>query len=106
MAERRRGILVTVGLIMVLVALWVVPVLLGSDRAEPFAGTDAQATALIEDTGYQPWITPVFDAGGEVASGLFALQAAVGAAVVAYIIGRWHGRSLARRQDRTEPIPD
>lgn len=101
MAERTRGVVLTLGLLAAVVALWVVPMLLGSSLDEPFAGTDAQATALVEETGYQPWFTPIFQPSGEVEAGLFALQAALGAALLAYILGRWHCRRLRRARGAT-----
>ena len=39
--------------------------------------------------GYQPWFEPILEpASGEVESLLFALQAAVGAGIVGFVLGR------------------
>jgi cobalt/nickel transport protein len=65
--------------------LIVVPLLLHKDAK--FAGADEQAGALIGEINpeYQPWITPFWEPpSGEVASLLFALQAALGAGVLGY----------------------
>lgn len=93
-----RGTMVIAGLLLVLVVLWVGPMLFAPEVAdEAFPGADAQAAEMVEDTGYEPWAEPVFEPSGEVESGTFALQAAIGAGVLFYVIGHLHGRSLARR---------
>lgn len=56
-----------------------------------FAGADGIAEAEITriaptyEAWYQPWFEP---ASGEIESLLFALQAAIGAGVVGYVLGR------------------
>ena len=58
-----------------------------------FNGSDDMARAAIAATGYQPWFTPVWiPPSTEVESMLFALQAALGAGFLGYVIGRIHGR--------------
>ncbi len=79
------------------VALVVLPLLLVEGK---FAGSDDQATAAITHAkpGYQPWFTPIWEPpSGEVESLLFALQAAIGAGVIGYVIGKRQG--LAARDD-------
>lgn len=102
-----RGALATVALIAALVALWVIPMLVAPRVGdEPFAGTDAQATEMVTESGYQPWFSPIFEPSGEIESGLFALQAAMGAGVLFYVLGYFHGRTRAERaragQDRSD----
>jgi len=56
-------------------------------------GTDAQATAALAESGVSPWFVPMLrPSGPEAESGLFALQAAVGAGVLGYVLGRLHER--------------
>lgn len=96
---RLRGVLTICGLLLALVALWVGPLLFAPELGDDaFPGADAQAITMVEATGYEPWINSVFAPGREVVSGLFALQAAIGAGVLFYVIGYFHGRS---RTDRT-----
>lgn len=86
-----RSRLVTVALVVVLVALVALPLLLGSGD---FGGTDDAASHLVESSqpGYTPWFDNLFHPSGEVESGLFAMQAAIGGAVLGYVIGWYRGR--------------
>lgn len=75
---------------------------IGAPGEEPpavFGGADERAQRAIGHIapGYQPWFTPLFEPpSGEIASLLFALQAASGAGV----IGFWLGMSVARERAR------
>ncbi|MYM32831.1 energy-coupling factor ABC transporter substrate-binding protein [Duganella sp. FT94W] len=75
----------------------------GAEAPETFGGADTRAQQAIGDIapGYQPWFKPVFEpASAEIASLLFALQAAIGAGV----IGFWLGISVARERARREVL--
>ncbi|KMO99508.1 energy-coupling factor ABC transporter substrate-binding protein [Streptomyces roseus] len=86
------------GLLLLLVAaLAVLPIALGmgEGKEEPFAGADAQAETAITELkpDYEPWFSPLYEPpSGEVESALFALQAALGAGVLAYYFGVRKGR--------------
>lgn len=87
-----KGRMVTLLLVLAVAALAVVPPVIGSGdgQEEPFAGADGQAeTAITEnDPGYEPWFSPLYEPpSGEIESGLFALQAALGAGVLGYCLG-------------------
>src|SRR5690606_10144718 len=97
-------------LLLVVAALAVLPLVLGlgDHKEEPFAGADAEAeTAITEiDPDYEPWFSPLYEPpSGEVESALFALQAAIGAGVLAYYFGLRRGRRQgeAMALARTEP---
>ncbi|MES5818447.1 energy-coupling factor ABC transporter substrate-binding protein [Streptomyces sp. RG80] len=99
-------------LLLVVAALAVLPLALGlgDHKEEPFTGADAEAeTAITEiEPDYEPWFSPLYEPpSGEIESALFALQAALGAGVLAYYFGLHRGRrqgeerALARRDTDT-----
>jgi cobalt/nickel transport protein len=78
-------------LVLGVVVLAAVPLLfIGSDTE--FGGADGVAVERIDESGYQPWFAPLFEPSAETASGLFALQAAIGGAVLGYVFGVARGR--------------
>lgn len=95
---------VNLALLLAAVVVFMVALTLGGHRGD-FGGTDAEATASIEavDPSYRPWFQPLWtQPGGEVESGLFALQAAVGAGVVGFALGSLR----ERRRSRAAVVPD
>jgi cobalt/nickel transport protein len=69
--------------------------------AEIFAGADDQARDLVGriDPDYKPWFAPLIEpASGEIASLLFALQAALGAGFIGYYLGVSVTREKMRRE--------
>ncbi|MGD6810404.1 MAG: energy-coupling factor ABC transporter substrate-binding protein [Candidatus Bathyarchaeia archaeon] len=78
-------------LIVIMVGLFVAPLIL-LPNAE-FGGADGGAEQAISDTGYEPWITPIWEPpSGEIESLLFALQAAIGAMIIGYFVGYERGK--------------
>lgn len=91
----RRGVALVLAAIVILLA---VALYLGGRAAagdeEAFGGSDAAATAQLEEAGHEPWFQPLMPpAGGEIESGLFALQAGLGGVVLGYVFGRLRGRA-------------
>jgi cobalt/nickel transport protein len=86
-------------LILIIVLIAASPLLL-LKNAE-FSGADGEAEKAITeiDPEYVPWAEPILEpASGEIESLLFALQAAIGAGVVGFILGR----ITVRKKDITE----
>ncbi|MDN5859036.1 MAG: energy-coupling factor ABC transporter substrate-binding protein [Pseudonocardia sp.] len=55
-----------------------------------FTGSDGQAETAITEShpDYEPWFGPLYEPpSGEIESGLFALQAALGAGLLGYYFG-------------------
>lgn len=108
----KRATKINLLIVLAVVLLAVLPVVLGmgDDKEEPFLGADAQAeTAITEnDPDYEPWFSPLYEPpSGEIESGLFALQAALGAGVVGYMFGVMRTRKrlagTAENVDAKEP---
>ena len=75
---------------------------------EIFAGADDQAKDLIAEIApdYQQWFEPLIEpASGEIASLLFALQAAIGAGFIGYYLGVSVTRERMRRELRDGERP-
>lgn len=95
-----RSRLINLALLAAVVALFAVPLALragtgGSAEGPAYTGTDSTAAEAVArvDPGYRPWFSPLFQPpSGEVESGLFAVQAALGAGVCGFVLGRLSGR--------------
>ncbi|MHC0430895.1 energy-coupling factor ABC transporter substrate-binding protein [Streptomyces sp. O3] len=97
-------------LLLIVAALAVLPLALGmgDDKEEPFAGADGEAEGAITeiDPGYEPWFSPLYEPpSGEVESALFAVQAALGAGVLAYYFGLRRGRRQGEARATTAATP-
>ncbi len=94
---RRGGWWVTVALLLGVVLIFVVSFALAprpqDGAAEAFGGTDSAVTDILVEDGAQPWFAPIFQPGsGEIESGLFALQAALGGGLFGFALGRLSAR--------------
>ncbi|CEA14554.1 MULTISPECIES: energy-coupling factor ABC transporter substrate-binding protein [Methanobacterium] len=68
-----------------------------------FGGADDAAGTAIEETGYEPWFSSIWEPpSGEIASLLFAIQAAIGAIIIGYILGYFHGQANERKKIEKE----
>ena len=94
---------VTPVIIVLVVALFVISMVLGGKKTsgdeEGFGGTDDAAAEAAEQAGAKKWIEPIFEPNsGEVESGLFAMQAALGAGIAGYALGRMSGKKKGREE--------
>lgn len=105
--KARTGLLWAAVILLTVLPLWFAaapPAEPGGESPPAFSGADSHAQQAIGviAPNYKPWFTPLLEpASGEIASLLFALQAAIGAGV----IGFWLGMSVARERER-KPAPD
>ncbi len=79
-------------LILIVIVIAVVPLLMIKDSE--FGGADGKAEELIQEINpdYKPWASNLIELpGGETESLLFALQAALGAGVIGYVLGYFKG---------------
>lgn len=80
-------------LVLLVVALMIIPLVIASGAQ--FGGADGEAeTAITEiQPDYEPWFAPIWEPpSGEIESALFAVQAAGGAAFIAYFFGYRRGQ--------------
>ena len=102
--KRAQNILLILGVIVLaLLPLWTVerPAAGPDGEVAIFGGADDQAKNLIGEINpeYQPWFESLIEpASGEIASMLFALQAAIGAGFIGYYIGVGRTREKMRRE--------
>ena len=106
----KRSTVVNLIIVVAVVALAGLPLLLVDGE---FGGADGVAAERIaaDHPDYEPWFAPLAEPSAEVASGLFALQAAVGAGVIGYYFGvartrRRLGGARADRRADEEQEPD
>lgn len=91
-------------LVIAVIMLAVIPLVFV--RGE-YGGSDGEAQKAITEIqpDYQPWFNHLFEpASGEIASLLFATQAALGAGVIGYAIGLYKGRSQSQKSDDKSPL--
>lgn len=106
--KNRNWLILAAVVLLTALPLWLVP-RLGIDRAgqpaEVFGGADGKAQQAIGELApdYRPWFAPLLKpASNEIASLLFALQAAIGAGVIGYWLGCAVTRDKMRRENRNE----
>ncbi|MDO5629012.1 MAG: energy-coupling factor ABC transporter substrate-binding protein [Mobilicoccus sp.] len=86
-------VIAVIGIALVLGVSLVVGAQRQDTAEDQFEGTDAVITQMLEDEGAESWFEPVLALdSGELESGLFAFQAALGGILLGYCVGRLHGR--------------
>jgi cobalt/nickel transport protein len=100
--KARTWMIWTAIVLLTVLPLWLIGAQPGTSGTQAlFGGSDDRAQQAIGTIapGYRPWFTPLFTpASEEIASLLFALQAAIGAGVIGY----WLGLSVARERARAQ----
>ena len=108
--KRAQNILLILGVIVLaLLPLWIVerPAAGPDGEVAIFGGADDQAKNLIGEINpeYQPWFESLIEpASGEIASMLFALQAAIGAGFIGYYLGAGRMREKMRREIESQKL--
>ncbi|MDD3985986.1 MAG: energy-coupling factor ABC transporter substrate-binding protein [Methanobacterium sp.] len=81
-------------MLLIVILIVIIPFFLYSDKDEGyFSGSDDNGRLAIEETGYKPWFSSIWKPSSEMENLLFALQAAIGALIIGYIIGYYKGKS-------------
>lgn len=95
--ENKHIIMLLAVLVIILVPFLLYP---GMGEEEGFfAGADSNAEPAIEETGYQPWIEPLWEPpSGEIESLLFASQAAIGAFIIGYFLGFYQKNNKTKKE--------
>ena len=93
-------------ILAIVVVIAILPLAMYSGLGEEegyFGGADDAAGTAIEETGYEPWFSSIWEPpSGEIASLLFAIQAAIGAIIIGYILGYFHGQANERKKMEKE----
>lgn len=87
MISRRTNLLLLIGVVL----LVVLPLIFVEGN---FDGSDRAGSEAISDSrpGFKPWFHSIWTPpSSEIEGLLFALQAALGAGVIGYVLGRIHG---------------
>lgn len=106
--KRQNWLIIAAVLLLTALPLLLVPKPEAGPDGQPgevFGGADNKAQQAITEIApdYKPWFAPMLEpASGEIASLLFALQAALGAGVIGY----WLGASVTRDKMRKQAERD
>lgn len=104
MKRYQNALLLVAVVLLAVLPLWLVEQ--PANGAGIFAGADNKAMELIGQIAptYQPWFAPLLaPASGEIASLLFAVQAALGAGFIGYYLGVSVTREKMRRAAAQNP---
>ena len=89
-------------MLIAVAALVILPLALVKGK---YGGSDDQGSAAVASSvpGFKPWAHPLWvPPSPEIESLLFAVQAAFGAGIIGYVLGRLHGAAKASENKNTE----
>ncbi len=93
MSKAQNLMMIMMVIVLAVIPLWIVEkpeAIDGGEEVTLFGGADDKAKNMIGEINpdYKPWFEPLIEpASGEIASLLFALQAAIGAGFIGYFLG-------------------
>ena len=93
MSKTNNLMILAMVILLAVVPLWIVEkpeAIADGEEIKLFGGADDKAKDMISEIApdYKPWFEPLIEpASGEIASLLFALQAALGAGFIGYFLG-------------------
>ena len=83
--------------------------LLFASKSVAGLGSDDAGPQYMLDHGYKPWVTYLWTPpNSDIESGLFAMQACIGGAILGYFVGIFHVQGRIRREEeqKHEKIED
>ncbi len=87
---------------LIIVGLIAYPLLFES-KAVSGLGSDDAGPAYMLAHGYHPWVTYLWTPpNSDVESGLFAIQACIGGAIMGYFLGIFHVQARIRKEEIKE----
>lgn len=89
-------------LITVLLTLFLIPIVILPSA--DFGGADDAAGQIISDLGYVPWFESIWSLPEGLESLMFALQAIIGASIIAYIVGFERGKRQSKVLSLQTPV--
>lgn len=104
--NRQNWLLIVAVVLITALPLWLVAP--PGEGETVFLGADSKAQQVITEISpnYQPWFAPILEpASSEIASLLFALQAAIGAGFIGYWLGVSATREKYRRENKGPSAP-
>ncbi len=97
-------------LLAMVAAIVIFPLAIYNGKGEEqgyFGGSDDQGPEYIESTGYTPWAHSLWEPPSpEIESLLFAVQAAIGAIIIGYVLGYYQGQNKERKRRKADTHPD
>jgi len=105
--KKKNPMIINWVLIGIVVILAVIPLFIAKNAE--FGGADDQAKNAITEINadYQPWFSLIWEPpSGEIASFLFALQAAIGSGIIFYGLGYMKGRSKRESENKDKSLEE